>query len=123
MTSSSKYDKKGSSSLFKQLKKYLQENGSKLVSKVKGLIVFKIDDVAWSLDLRSGEGELIKGEIQGDKPDLILTISDENFVKMVMGKLSSQTAFLLGKLKITGSMAMAMKLEPVLKAAKPQSKL
>eukprot|EP01024_Parvocaulis_polyphysoides_P064974 TRINITY_DN75661_c0_g1_i1.p4 TRINITY_DN75661_c0_g1~~TRINITY_DN75661_c0_g1_i1.p4 ORF type:complete len:123 (+),score=20.51 TRINITY_DN75661_c0_g1_i1:46-414(+) len=119
----SKYENKGSNSLFKQLEQYLNQNGSKLVNKVKGLILFKIDDAEWSLDLRQGEGKLVQGKIEGVKPDLELTISDENFVKMVLGKMTSQSAFLLGNLKIAGSMSMAMKLEPVLKAAKPQSKL
>eukprot|EP01025_Chloroclados_australasicus_P027394 TRINITY_DN2717_c0_g1_i1.p5 TRINITY_DN2717_c0_g1~~TRINITY_DN2717_c0_g1_i1.p5 ORF type:complete len:138 (-),score=14.81 TRINITY_DN2717_c0_g1_i1:1536-1895(-) len=114
---------KGSPSLFKELEKYLKSNGSKLVSKVKGLILFKIDGSQWTLDLRSGDGKIQEGILEGEKPDLELQISDENFVKLVMGKMSSQTAFLMGKLKITGSMAMAMKLEPVLKAARPQSKL
>ena len=40
--------------------------------------------------------------------------ADDNFVKLVMGKLGPQQAFLMRKLKIAGSMALAMKLQPIL---------
>lgn len=52
-------------------------------------MVFNIDGDQWALDLRSGPGTVSKGA-PADKPDLTLTISDENFVKLVMGKLSPQ---------------------------------
>jgi 3-hydroxyacyl-CoA dehydrogenase/3a,7a,12a-trihydroxy-5b-cholest-24-enoyl-CoA hydratase len=51
--------------------------------------VFNIDGDNWALDLREGSGSVKQGA-PDDKPDLTLTISDENFVKMVMGKLSPQ---------------------------------
>lgn len=40
--------------------------------------------------------------------------ADDNFVRMVMGKLGPQQAFLMRKLKIQGSMGLAMKLQPIL---------
>lgn len=58
-----------------------------------------------------------------EKPDLTLTINDANFVKMASGQQSPQQAFLMRRLKIQGSMAMALKLQPVLDAAKPKAKL
>ena len=58
---------------------------------LQGLVLFKIDGDEWALDLRSGKGKLSKGSPEGDtKPDLTLTISDENFAKLVMGKLGPQ---------------------------------
>ena len=56
----------------------------------QGLVLFKIDDEEWTLDLRSGKGKVSKGGAGSDKPDLTLTISDENFVKLVMGKMGPQ---------------------------------
>ena len=50
-------------------------------------------------------------------------MADATFVGLVSGKTSSQQAFLMRKLKINGSMALAMKMEPVLQAAAPKSKL
>lgn len=51
--------------------------------------MFVIDGDKWTLDLREGAGSVTQGP-PIDKPDLTLTISDENFAKMVMGKLSPQ---------------------------------
>ena len=61
---------------------------------VQGLVLFKIDDAEWTLDLRSGKGKVSKGGAGSDKPDLTLTISDDNFVKLVMGKMGPQQVLL-----------------------------
>ncbi|EFN58752.1 hypothetical protein CHLNCDRAFT_14910, partial [Chlorella variabilis] len=67
----------------------------------------------WTLDLREGKGTLVKGP-PPEKADITLTIKDGDFVRMVGGKLGPQQAFLMRKLKIAGSMALAMKLQPIL---------
>lgn len=59
----------------------------------QGLVVFVIDGQQWTLDLREGAGSVTQGP-PTDKPDLTMTISDENFAKMVMGKLSPQQVWL-----------------------------
>jgi len=48
-----------------------------------------------------------------ESPNITLTISDEDFKNLTTGKLNGQTAFLTGKLKIKGDMALAMKLQSV----------
>ena len=40
----------------------------------QGVVVFKVDDTEWTLDLREGKGELHEGS-PDDKPDLLLTIN------------------------------------------------
>jgi putative sterol carrier protein len=60
-----------------------------LSAALQGLVVFNIDGEQWALDLRQGSGSVSKGA-PAEKPDLTLTISDENFVKLVMGKLNPQ---------------------------------
>ncbi|DBB06671.1 TPA: hypothetical protein ACH3X1_012181 [Trebouxia sp. C0004] len=85
---------KAAEALFDQLSKTLETDGEELVSKLKGLVLFKIDDEEWTLDLRSGKGKVSKGGAGSDKPDLTLTISDENFVKLVMGKMGPQQVLL-----------------------------
>lgn len=54
------FAKKGAApALMEQLGKAVKADGAKMASKVKGMIVFKIDDVQWTLDLREGaEGAL-----------------------------------------------------------------
>ncbi|KAF8060101.1 GLCNAC1PUT2 [Scenedesmus sp. PABB004] len=114
---------KAAEALFEQLAAALKgPEGAELVSKTKGLVVFSIDGDSWTLDLRSSPGSVAKGA-PGEKPDLTLTISDAEFVRLVMGKLSPQQAFLLRKLKLNGSMGLAMKLQPILDAAAPRAKL
>ena len=113
-----------------------------LSSTIHGVIVFEIDGGGrWVLDLREGRGALTRqgadaggGDGKGvdgndgndgndgsspspPEPDLVLTMSGDTFVKLVGKTLSSQQAFLTRKLKIKGSMGMAMKLQPVLDAA------
>ncbi|GFR44313.1 hypothetical protein Agub_g5437 [Astrephomene gubernaculifera] len=116
---------KASTPLLQQLGKSLEAEGPALANRIKGVVVFKIDDEEWTLDLTEGtQGQLYPGPPKsGDKPDLTLTISDAHFAQLVMGKLNPQNAFLMRKLKINGSMGMAMKLQPILDAAQPQSKL
>ena len=63
------------------------------------------------------------GASGGPKADVTLTMSDDVFVKLASGKLQPQMAFIQGKLKISGNIALSMKLTPVLKAAQPGAKL
>ena len=57
----------------------------------QGTVVFDIDGEKWTLDLRPGQRKVTKGAPEG-KPDLTLTISDDNFVKLVSGKIGPQQA-------------------------------
>ena len=43
--------------------------------------------------------------------DITLLVSDEDWLKIVSGELSVQTAFVTGRLKIRGDMTLAMKLQ------------
>ncbi len=125
--------------LLEQLASNLRANAAlrkDLSSTIHGVIVFEIDGGGrWVLDLREGRGALTRqganaggGDGKGvdgndgsspspPEPDLVLTMSGDTFVKLVGKTLSSQQAFLTRKLKIKGSMGMAMKLQPVLDAA------
>ncbi|CAG9821656.1 unnamed protein product [Phaedon cochleariae] len=67
----------------------------------------------WTMDLKNAK--VFQGVPDG-KPNTTLTISDEDFLLMSEGKLNPQTAFMKGKLKVTGNIMMAQKLAPLLKA-------
>jgi hypothetical protein len=111
-------------SLLEQLRSNLEQNQSlreSLESSIKGVVIFVIDGERWILDLRPGEGSLrhVDGSAPGDgeeKGDIVLTMRGDVFVKLVSGKIGPQQAFLTGKLKIKGSMGLAMKLQPILDA-------
>ena len=46
--------------------------------------------------------------------DCTITVSLENFKKMMAGELDGTTAFMTGKLKVAGDMSVAMKIGPLL---------
>ncbi|MFY9209937.1 MAG: SCP2 sterol-binding domain-containing protein [Aestuariivita sp.] len=48
--------------------------------------------------------------------DCTLTLSEENLVKLLTGKLNAMTAVMMGKIKISGNPAVAMRLADLLKA-------
>ncbi|MBX7257694.1 MAG: SCP2 sterol-binding domain-containing protein [Candidatus Hydrogenedentes bacterium] len=65
----------------------------------------------WYVKIAEGKAEVNQGV--SESPSITLTASDENWLKIVTGQLSGQTAFLTGKLKIKGDMSLAMKLQSV----------
>jgi len=98
------------------------------VKKGQAIFTFKLkndkgDEQAWYIDLKES-GKVAKGEapagkkadgrrvrkevVMGQwlltqKPAVILSLSDENFGKMVTGKTKAQALFMGGKLKIRGN--------------------
>ena len=52
--------------------------------------------------------------------DLTLTMTDAIFVQIADGTMKPQTAFMRGKLKIKGSMGLAMKLQGVIDVARKE---
>lgn len=49
------------------------------------------------------------------KADCTLKLSSKDFVKLINGDLNSTSAFMFGKLKVDGSIGLALKLEGLLK--------
>lgn len=67
-----------------------------------------------ALDLKSGA--VYEGEPKSGKADTTMTISDGDLIDIASGSLNPQTAFLKGKLKISGNLMLAQKLGPLLKS-------
>lgn len=102
--------------IFEEMEKTLKREGAKLVKKIKGIFKFVIknsngQEAWWIVDAKNGDGAL--KFMASDKADCIVTISDEDFVQLMSGKLNPQTAFFKGKLKIKGNMGLAMKLREI----------
>jgi len=97
------------------------------VSKGKAIFAFKLKNVkgqeeAWHIDLKD-KGVVSKGEAPaGKKADVTLSLSDENFGKLVTGKTKAQQLFMSGKLKVKGNVMKATKMEPILAKAQSQMK-
>ncbi|MCJ1339348.1 hypothetical protein MMC09_004637 [Bachmanniomyces sp. S44760] len=82
---------------------------------------------SWYIDLKQ-TGEVGSGEApSGGKADAFVTVtlslSDEDFGKLVAGKTQAQRLFMSGKLKVKGDVMKATKMEPVLKKAQTKAKL
>jgi 3-hydroxyacyl-CoA dehydrogenase/3a,7a,12a-trihydroxy-5b-cholest-24-enoyl-CoA hydratase len=110
-----------SSTLFEALEKAIKVNGDQMVKAVGALYQFNLKNASnqtqqWCLDLKNGNGAVAIGA--SAKPDCTLTVADEDFVSIMTGKLNAQQAFMQGKLKIAGNMALASKVTNALKFAK-----
>jgi len=69
------------------------------------------DGGQWAVTIADGDAKVAEGT--AENPSITISMTDENFVDLVTGKLNGQTAFLTGKLKIQGDMTLAMKLQTV----------
>ncbi len=63
----------------------------------------------YALKIANGTCELIKGGVE--KADMTLTVSDKDWLAIAGGQLNAMTAFTGGKLKLTGDMMLAMKVQ------------
>jgi len=107
--------------VFDELKKRISSSPD-VIKSIGGIYHFVLNkngqSKTWTVDLKNAPGSISEGA--SSKPDCTLTLSDDDFVGMMTGKLNSQQLFMQGKLKIGGNMSYAMKLGTLTKL---QSKL
>uniref|UniRef100_UPI00398EF988 sterol carrier protein 2 isoform X2 n=1 Tax=Pristiophorus japonicus TaxID=55135 RepID=UPI00398EF988 len=102
-------------SVFREIEKKLQEEGELFVKKIGGVFAFKVKDGPggkeglWVVDVKNGKGSVDFNSEK--KADCTITMSDDDLLALMTGKMNPQTAFFQGKLKIAGNMGMAMKLQ------------
>src|SRR6184192_353405 len=65
----------------------------------------------WYVAIKDGKADVSKGTA----PSPNMTLSAQDYVDMIMGKLNGQMAFMSGKLKISGDMGLAMKMQSLFK--------
>ena len=91
------------------------KNKPDLVSKINSVYQFNISGPnggSWSVDCTKPGGEVASGQKDGAK--CTVSATDADFLNIVNGKLNPQMAFMSGKIKIQGDMALAMKLQSIL---------
>ncbi len=99
--------------VFESIQKQLEEDPAKAKS-VNGVYKFIItgdEESTWIVDLKSDPPVVKEGD--GDA-QCTITVSTEDFLKIVNKELNAQMAFMTGKLKIQGDMGLAMKLGQIL---------
>ncbi|CEG48016.1 scp2 sterol transfer family protein [Plasmopara halstedii] len=104
--------------LFDMMSAAIDEVGPSLQKKVNGVIKFDIGGAGvWLVDLKNGNGS-VKSATASETADVTISLTEENFIKMMNNKLNPQQAFMKGVLKIKGNMGLAMKLNVVLAATR-----
>ena len=113
-------DKNTPEGIFAGIKPIITEE---VVKQTNGSFLFELSGKnagCWLLDLKNSPGSV--GPVSEDtEADVRMKMSSENMVDMFNGKLGATTAFMTGKLKISGNMGLAMKLEQLI--GKVRSKL
>ncbi|XP_062159140.1 sterol carrier protein 2 [Alnus glutinosa] len=107
-----------SDALLEQMKQHLATDaGKELTKKINLVYQFNIapkkigfDEVIYTVDLK--KGEVCKGPYEGGKPDATFSFKDEDFIKVALGKMNPQIAFMRGAMKIKGSLSAAQKFTP-----------
>ncbi|XP_032152868.1 non-specific lipid-transfer protein isoform X1 [Sapajus apella] len=101
--------------VFKEIEKKLEEEGEEFVKKIGGIFAFKVKDgpggkeATWVVDVKNGKGSVLPNSDK--KADCTITMADSDLLALMTGKMNPQSAFFQGKLKITGNMGLAMKLQ------------
>ncbi|XP_023405355.2 sterol carrier protein 2 isoform X1 [Loxodonta africana] len=101
--------------VFKEIEKKLEKEGEEFVKKIGGIFAFKVKDgpggkeATWVVDVKNGKGSVHPNSDK--KADCTITMADSDLLALMTGKMNPQSAFFQGKLKITGNMGMAMKLQ------------
>ncbi|KAL5558856.1 hypothetical protein UlMin_035067 [Ulmus minor] len=79
------------------------------------------DEVIYTVDLK--KGEVTKGPYEEGKPDATFSFKEDDFIKIALGKMNPQIAFMRGALKVKGSLSAAQKFTPDIFPKPPVSKL
>ncbi|MFN8544837.1 MAG: SCP2 sterol-binding domain-containing protein [Candidatus Binatia bacterium] len=67
----------------------------------------------WYVAIKDGGAQVAQGT--APSANMTLSMSSSDYVDMIMGKLNGQMAFMSGKLKISGDMGLAMKMQSLFK--------
>ncbi|KAK5984965.1 Peroxisomal multifunctional enzyme A [Trichostrongylus colubriformis] len=107
------------SPLFQEMDAGVKEDPA-TVKNVKAIILYILTDGQkeigkFTLDFKSSSPSVYYGDVKnGEKPTVIVTVSDDDFLEIASGKLNPQKAFMSGKLKVKGNVMLLQKLQTIL---------
>ena len=102
------------SEFFKQKNEQLAANPDAL-SGIDAVYQFNLsgdDGGSWVIELTNESKQVREGESDGAQCTIAMTASD--FMAMIGGSLNPNLAFMTGKLKVTGEISLALKLQSIL---------
>ncbi|MGH7800240.1 MAG: SCP2 sterol-binding domain-containing protein [Thermodesulfobacteriota bacterium] len=95
--------------IFEKLQKKIVEKSDEFsdIGAVYKFVLNGPNGGTWIVDLRK---DTLGVREDNSEAKCTVSMSDENFVKLVTGQLKAETAFMTGKLKLYGDMGLAIKL-------------
>ncbi len=106
------------SKIFAHFRKHFKEH-AKAIRPKPGVYQFDLVDskTSWKIDISKSPISVRKSKAAN--PDATFTIKDEHFLKIAKGELKLQTAFIQGRLKISGDTNKAMALAKIVSKVSP----
>ncbi len=99
--------------IFKEMPAQLDENAAKGVNATIQFNLSGDNGGQWYVTIKDGKAEVSEGT--APSANMTMTMAAQDYVDMTMGKLNGQMAFMSGKLKISGDMGLAMKMQTLFK--------
>ena len=99
--------------VFARMAAGLDENAAKGMNAIIQFNLSGDDGGAWFVTVKDGKVAVTKGSAAS--PNLTVGMTAQDYVDMNTGKLDRQLAFMSGKLKISGDMNLAMKVQTLFK--------
>ncbi|RKF64575.1 Fatty acid-binding protein [Erysiphe neolycopersici] len=96
------------------------------IKKANAIFAFKLknksgEEQSWHIDLKK-DGVVRKGLVKD--PTVTLSLSDEDFGKLIAGKANAQKMFMTGSIRVSGDIMKANVMQTILKKAQvPKPKL
>jgi putative sterol carrier protein len=91
------------------MKQLFNPSAAKGLNKILQLNITGEEAGVYAVKIENQTCDIIKGGVE--KPNLTITLSDKDWLDLTAGKLDAMNAFLTGKIKATGDMMLAMKIQ------------
>jgi len=99
--------------IFDQMPANLDPNAAKGVNATIQFNLSGDNGGEWYVAVKDGAATVNKGK--APSANMTMTMAAQDYVDMISGKLNGQMAFMSGKLKISGDMGLAMKMQTLFK--------